>query len=395
MRAGKVCKDKEISFGWKEHLVRHGDGKGNWLYKSGEFRFLHYLNSQWVSPFGLAQMDNGEVILVGAWFDGKKERAIAGFSKDKGESWSEWRSIPDSKPSRLVGLSRPHMLAYLGKGALTFVTEAQIRRRCFSSDYGRTWEHIPAQPASNGLGFYVEGNPMVDRDASGTAVRIAEVGFNVPEGEWPRTPCDAFLRWSEDGGRTWVKETKPDAWRIKVEHEGKYYERSVCEGSLVRAKNGWLVAALRTDLLPRYYAGEKKEGRDFDDSLCGAAVSVSKDDGQTWSPLKTLYDAGRHHAQLQLLPDGDILMVHNVRVDVRGGELVSYRRGCEAVTSHDNGLTWDLNKKYILDEYEFYDGVKWFNGECGRPCMTILEDGQILTAYSKSPGRIGMIRWNL
>jgi len=35
---------------------------------------------------------------------------------------------------------------------------------------------------------------------------------------------------------------------------------------------------------------------------------------------------------------------------VKGGRSVSYRKGCEAIISHDNGLTWDLSRKYILDE---------------------------------------------
>ena len=39
-----------------------------------------------------------------------------------------------------------------------------------------------------------------------------------------------------------------------------------------------------------------------------------------------------------------------VRHDLQNGQRVSYRKGCEAIISHDNGLTWDLSRKYILDE---------------------------------------------
>lgn len=81
------------------------------------------------------------------------------------------------------------MLAYLGGGNFTFMSD----KRYSSSDYGKTWTGIPAQPAINGGPFYCEGNPLVDRDEQGMATRIAEIGYNSEA---------AFLRWSYDGGRT-------------------------------------------------------------------------------------------------------------------------------------------------------------------------------------------------
>jgi hypothetical protein len=162
----------------------------------------------------------------------------------------------------------------------------------------------------------------------------------------------------------------------------------VCEGTLVRAKNGWLVAALRTDMPPRYFDVPNN------DSLMGLATSVSKDDGKTWSELNVLYDAGRHHPNLLPVPNGDIVMTYIVRADVREGRLASYRRGCEAVVSHDNGLTWDTACTYFLDEYEFFDGQQWFNGESGHLSSTLLADGSILTAYGNYLSRgWGLIRW--
>src|SRR5258708_32607906 len=100
---------------------------------------------------------------------------------------------------------------------------------------------------------------------------------------------------------------------------------------------------------PRYL------GQPNNDSLERPGVSISKDDGATWSPIQFLYDAGRHHAHLLRMPDGHLVMTLIVRADVRDGRLASYRRGCEAVVSHDHGLTWGLGRTYILDEDEFYD----------------------------------------
>jgi hypothetical protein len=131
-----------------------------------------------------------------------------------------------------------------------------------------------------------------------------------------------------------------------------------------------------------------------DDSLEGMGVSISKDNGHNWSPVQVLYDAGRHHPHLLSMPNGDIVMTYIVRVDVQEGRLASYRRGCEAILSRDNGLTWDLGRRYILDDYEFYDGTKWYNGECGHLSSTLLDDGRVLTTYGKYLTKgMTLIRW--
>jgi hypothetical protein len=180
----------------------------------------------------------------------------------------------------------------------------------------------------------------------------------------------------------------PQEWRWQVEYSGTTYIRSVSEGSLVRAANGWIVAALRTDMPPRYFDAP------HDDSLEGTGVSISKDDGVTWSPIHVLYDAGRHHPHLLLMLNGDIVMTLIVRDDVQNGQLVSYRRGCEAIISHDNGLTWDMTHKYILDDFEYYDGVKWYNGDTGHLYSALLDDGFILTCYGNYLTRgVSLIRW--
>jgi hypothetical protein len=364
--------------GWKEHAVKVGNGRRGWSSKPAAFRYLHIAAGNYVFPFGIQQMDNGEVMVLAAWHDGTSEHPVVAFSRDEGDTWTDWQAIPGAA-------GRPMMLAYLGQGRLTFLGD----QRYFSTDYGRTWpERVPTQLPANGRFWGVEGNPLLEFDAAGKPVRMAEIGFNYPDGAWPDKPCDAFLRWSNDEGRTWVDESQPQAWRTNITYEGKVYERSVCEGSLVRARNGWLVAALRTDLLPKYL------GKGLDDNLCGTAVSISKDNGKTWTPHKPLFEAGRHHAHLLRLPNGNLLMTLIVRTDVRDGRLASYRRGCEAIVSRDNGVTWDLDRKYVLDEYEFFDGKLWQNGECGHLYSALLQDGRILTVYgSYRTNGAALIRW--
>ena len=109
-------------------------------------------------PFGLVRMDNGEIALICSWHDGKSEWPAIAFSKDGGDTWSEFQDIPGAK-------GRPMNLAYLGNGRLTFVAG----KRFFSNDYGRTWpESVPQQPTSDGLPFHLEGNAWIDRDAERT-----------------------------------------------------------------------------------------------------------------------------------------------------------------------------------------------------------------------------------
>ncbi len=375
------------SLGWKPHLIRQGDGQGGWVTKSAQCQCLKQSfwgpsKGSW-SVFGVAQMDNGEIVLLGTHtLEGSGEDTVIAFSSDQGESWSEFQSI-----AGITG--RPMMLAYLGGGNLTFVTD----KRYFSHDYGRTWtESVPVPPAGNGSFWAVEGNPLVEYDAQGNVSRMAEIGFNFgppgAEGNWPEDPSYGFIRWSYDGGHTWTDEVEPQEWYWQETYEGKTYTRGVSEGALVRAANGWLVAALRTDMSARYLKGPNA------DHYEGTGISISRDDGRTWSPINMLFAAGRMHANLLRMPNGDLVLTVTVRQDIEHGKLASYRRGCEAVISHDNGLTWDLGHKYILDEWEFLDRDKPYLGPCGHLYSALLDDGSILTAHNNYLSKgITLIRW--
>lgn len=366
-----------LSSGWKRHLFKQDDGRGGWIVRTAEIQYLHRKTGGSVMPFGVTQMDNGEVILA-ANLEEPGDQPVVAFSPDNGQSWTEFQNIEGAT-------SRPVMLTYLGKGNLMLICQDSFKQ-CFSGDYGRTWpERRPLLLAPNGEPFHVEGNALVDRGSRGVATRIAAIGWNFGKLSWP-APQFCFLRWSNDGGRTWSNETMPKAWRWEEVYKGKSYTCSVNEGSLVRAANGWLVAALRTGLAPKYL--------DIDyDQWCGTGVSVSKDDGITWSPVRVLYDAGRMHAHLLRLRNGNIVMTYILRQDIESGRLASYRRGCEAIISHDNGLNWDLAHRYILDDWEYADGERYTNA-CGHVGSALLNDGSILTCYGNYPSHGAcLIRW--
>jgi hypothetical protein len=402
--------------GWKPHFLKQGDGRGGWILRPAEIRFLHRSSGEYVMPFGITKMDNGEIILVASWNDGSgrphalSERPVVTFSRDGGQTWTEFETIEGA-------VGRPVMLTYLGKGNLLFqsdllwglesgIPENNVTKRpivqYFSNDHGRTWpERKPLQMPSNGGGLFGykgffggEGNPLVERDAQGVATKVAVVGFNYPPGDnIPDVdPAIGMVRWSSDGGRTWSKEITPKEWSWEDSYNGRAYKRGTNEGSLVRATNGWLVAALRTDLPARFLPGNGVV-QSRTDSLEGIVVSISKDDGVSWSSMQRVYDAGRMHAHLLRLSNGDIVMTHVVRQDIQDGRLATYRRGCGAIISRDNGLSWDKAHHYLLDDFEFSDG-KSYSSAVGHLSSALLDDGHILTCYGNYPAKAAcLIRW--
>jgi Neuraminidase (sialidase) len=174
----------------------------------------------------------------------------------------------------------------------------------------------------------------------------------------------------------------------------------VNEVAFVRAANGDIVAACRTDN-PDRFAGEI-------DHYGGLAVCASKDDGTTWSSPVWLYEWGRHHPSMVLMPSGHIVMTYVVRVghtDTADG----FRRfGIEAVVSRDNGLTWDPDHRYILASWpSTIQGPKAWYPSSQATSSVLLPDGSILTAFGTgyhcnnppdgrpTPRDVGLVRWRV
>ncbi len=379
---------EDDAVGYRAHWVRRGDGRGGWTLQSALYRMITGQSDGFLMPYGVAQMDDGEVILVGGLQEGDEYQCVAFLSADGGDSWSP--------PIRTGAYGRPLTFGYLGGGCVVFGNELlgkpedeQRRRQLYwSADYGRTWTGLAyPQVASDGRAVASTEGQIFAETAGGTRW-MWHLLVHFPEADWARTPFELYLRRSADDGRTWPHERCVREWGYSAQYAGKTVWRGVSEGSIIRAADGALVAAVRTDMPPRYW------DEAHDDSLEGLGVSRSLDDGATWSPVQVLFDAGRHHPALHRLADGTLVMAYIVRVDVRDGHLASYRRGCEAVVSRDHGVSWDTERRYILDEFEYSDNAKWFNGMTGHVGSAVLADGSILTAYGNYHARgIGLIRW--
>ena len=170
--------------------------------------------------------------------------------------------------------------------------------------------------------------------------------------------------------------------------------RGCTEGSLIRAANGDLVAALRFGMRA-HYRGHPMVSDNFEST----AVSISQDDGKTWSPVREVLPPGRMHATLVKLDDGRLVMSVIRRIDLRDGELATYRRGCEAVISADHGRTWDVDHTITVDDFAYCDERIWIgNGEsmipmCGHQFSIGLADGSILTGYGNYAAGGVLVKW--
>jgi len=359
---------------------------------------LIYPDSTNTLPFGLIHMDNGETaILCSREKEPLKGRGtiepIIAFSKDDGATWTEFTIIAGTT-------GRPMNLTDHGKGRLSFVTNDKPPfRRHFSNDFGRTWsESVDHPPTKTGMRFNVEGNGWVDRDGQGRARAILEVGDHYAPGKsHPKDDATGVFRRSLDGAKTWTDEVAPPEWKFTVEHKGKKWLRGVHEGAIVRAANGDLVAALRTGEPPPYFDGPPYAGGSTAplDNLCGTAISISRDDGKTWSEMQFLFKAGRHHANLQRLPNGDLVCTLIVRNDIQDGKPPSDRQGCDALISKDHGKTWNLDRRYELDSFDFQraDG-SFVPVKCGHIGAVALPDGHIISAYGHYQlGASVLIKW--
>ncbi len=370
--------------GWLAHHIRQGDGQGGWVARPARIQILKAEGFGYTMPFGIVQLDNGDLVMSCSSGEPGKPGAkcIVVRSSDDGATWSDFVDMGHG--------GRPMVLSNLGGKRVTFV----LGPRYYSNDGGRTWdETVPHPRTKDDRTFHHEGTAWVDRDEDGNVTAIHELGWHYAPGK--RHPVDdatVTYRRSLDGGKTWVAEVAPPQWKFEMEHNGKTHLRGVSEGSIARAANGDLVAALRTDIPPKYFDGP------HDDSLEGTGISISKDNGKTWSEMNFLNYAGRHHANIQRMANGDLVCTVIVRVDCddKTHTLASYRRGMDAWVSRDNGQTWSMGERYELDAYNFsrHDGY-WVDGKCGHIGAVALKNGKMLSAYGHyQMGAVVLVEWD-
>lgn len=363
-----------------DHVVLRMDGD---VEAGSERAELFWISKAWGEenaqiPYLAYLPEKNRVLMLVAC--GSPIRSAVIESDNGGVTWSErrWLSVDDAgRPNAtalgLTPIDSETLLAYPENLSTFWV----------SADCGRTWsQRAPQCPAGERYSW----DPLLVIDAA----RLAQAWWKptgVPWGSGEAPYSQAYIRFSNDAGLTWSVDTKVPQWL------------GVNEVCMIRARNGNWIAACRTD-------NPKRFAHWGFDHYSGLGMSISSDEGKTWPDLQMLYEWGRHHPSMLLLPDGRIVMTYAVRLGYPNTPDGFQQFGVEAVVSSDNGQSWDLKHRYVLARWtgNIKGANAWF---CSvQSSSTVLtSDGTLLTAFGtgfrNKPGAatcvmdVALVRWRL
>ena len=361
---------------WQAHSVRLITPPGDELEMPAE---LQIVSEKWnvraQVPYLVYMPETDRLVMI---IQAEHQPAVI-MSDDRGATWSRPRFAHEDlciTPERFyfgIGLS------YLGNGTAIFTSAEGSCNGTdvwFSYDYGETWnDRKPLPRAFDGKCCHQWDPFLVDRNSdTGATQRIMLAGYTYTT---DMNHTLGFVRFSDDLCDTWSTDIVVPQWDRKNEI------------ALVRAANGDIVAAPRLD--------PSDEDLNKYDHYTGFGISISKDNGYTWSEVETVYDVGRHHTSTVLLPNGDLVMSYVVRLGYPDTAEGIPQFGVEAVVSHDNGRSWDLEHRYVLHRWNVgrKDRVPWHRS-VQQTSSVILPDGTIYTAfgtyYRSEPAENGLIR---
>ena len=373
---------------WKQHTIRQLNGRAEQIRLKARFQIVTESWNRVVAVPYIANLGKDRLImLIGCDYP---HRSYVLTSKDGGGTWTQPRTAKLDKNGK-PGIGLGTALQHLGNGRLVFYEDGIIGvgkpSRWFSSDYGKTWGNpVSLGRTSDNTAWHIWDPPLVDRDPkTGKVIRLVETGYSQSGRN-----SQAYIRFSKDLGKTWSKSTKVPQWK------------GANEVALFRAANGNIVAACRTEI------PDSIKGTNLD-HYEGMGVSISKDNGRTWSNVNKLYDYGRHHPSLVMAPKSKtIVMTYVVRLGFVKDQQGFAQFGIEAVVSHDHGKSWDLDHRYLLHVWSSKrTGKTYWWPSSQATSSTVLKDGSIVTAFGtgyriqagpnspQAPRDVGLIRWRL
>lgn len=156
-----------------------------------------------------------------------------------------------------------------------------------SDDHGKTWRHT----GDAGIGHGMNESRVVEL-ADGRILLNARGGAGVREGQPFNTATHRVEALSDDAGETFGTPV--------VRTEFEYLFKNGCDSSLVRYR---VVETGKTILLFSRPAAPDKRAR--------MTVSLSEDEGQTWSLHKLINPGNSGYSDLIVLPDRTIGLLHN------------------------------------------------------------------------------------
>ena len=306
-------------------------GKGNPRNSEGDF----------------VQLKDGRVLLVYTHFSGgagdhSKAHLAGRFSADGGKTWTkeDLLIVPNEGGMNVMSVSLLRLrdgrigLFYLRKNSLA---DCRPLLR-YSSDEAKTWSK-PVEVIPDGeMGYYVLNNDRVVQLKSGRLV--APVSQHSAKGQRWHGAGVMMCYLSDDAGKTWR--------RGKGQLNGRDQKKRIVlqEPGVVELKDGRLMMFIRTDRGSQY--------------LC-----YSKDGGETWTPptasdiLSPLSPASIE----RIGATGDLLMVWNDHRNID-----SARRGkrtpLTVAVSRDEGKTW-THVKTLQDDpggWYCYTAIEFVGG---------------------------------
>jgi len=375
---------------WKKHNIKKlSDGRPYQDIHSEVCILTESWNCVTAVPFIAYMPEIGRILAL--INEGYPHHGMVLSSDDLGTTWSEPEYIhKDFHGNPDIGFCVG--LTYMGNGKAA-VMRCEQNEIWFSNDFGSTWGNPVKEPPvfGNKLRYSAWDPFFVDRcNIKGRTKRLVLAGHVAYGNGYHDTGyyCQGFIRFSTDEGWTWGMDTEVPQWR------------NVNEIALARAINGDMIAACRLD--------RQKEYIGCIDHYEGLGISISTDDGYTWSDIRILYDFGRHHPSMVVMQDGSIIMTYVVRVGYPDTNDGFKQFGIEAVASFDNGRSWDMDNRYILARWQSNrKGDNYWWGSCQSTSSVLLPDGNILTAFGTgyrsqpnenglpSPRDIGLIKWKV
>jgi hypothetical protein len=367
---------------WNHHVVRQLNGDATEIRIPAKLQIVtEHWNRSGTVPYVVYMPEKKRLVML------VNNPTVLICSDDDGATWSQPRYLHlDEHGESDTGMTTG--LTYLGGGKLIANDGA---KHWLSNDYAETWTSVANPPASNGKTWYEWDPALVDKNAkTGKIVRLMSFCSDNLQSDGH---FQGYLRFSADEGATWADEIKvPEMYAVN-------------EAAFLRAGNGNIVAACRTDNPERF--------KNEIDHYNGLGASISQDDGRTWSKIDTLYEWGRHHPSLMLLPNNNIVMTYVVRKGYPETPDGFPQFGIEAVVSRDNGQSWDLDHRYVLHAWpanrkkspnENNANPQAWWASCQSTSSVLLSNGVILTAFGTgyrtdphsdvcAPRDVGLVAW--
>ncbi len=294
------------------------------------------------------ELKDGRVLFVYSHFTGGGSDHATGhlagrYSSDGGRSWTDESVVIVPQSGDFNDMSVSLLRLHDGRIGLFYVRKNSMLD-CrpvmrISTDEAKTWSE-PVECITDEIGYYVLNNDRVIQLEDGRLI-MAVALHNLPEYEEPNWKGHLMCYLSDDEGKTWRRNTtilapeREDGSRLTAQEPG-----------LVELKDGRLMMFIRSD------AGSQM-------------VSYSEDRGETWSeaqPSEMISPVSP--ATIERIPStGDLLLAWNNHRDV-DAEHKGKRTPFAVAISKDEGKTWtnvrtledDVNGWYCYIAMDFVDG---------------------------------------